>query len=195
MELSRDVIKTMFIEWEEGLTVEEREALYEYSKHMSSEINPFLMDGIANSIETIPESQDIVDAINIIDRALKKFTSKVDILVYRSEVHDSKWTPSDLKEFLEGVRRIEYKQFVSTSFTLEAGKDFLELLKQKYGDRVYLFIKAKIPIGKNIGYLSKNLSAMGDSEDEILISRDITLELEKIRLDDLDTVCIEGYFS
>lgn len=197
MEFSKNEIKQIFAEWKENLTTHEKDVLYEYSKYSSDEINDFLENDLLNDpgFGSCPEDLSLRDIIYTIDKALEKFISNFGILVYRSEVKPSKKTANDLKELLEGMGRIEYKRFVSTSFTLEAAEDFKKLLKSKFGDTIYLFIKVIIPKGKKLGYLCKELSAMGDAEDEILVERNITFEIEKVSIEAINTVVVEGYFS
>lgn len=197
MECLKEEMREIFFEWKEKLTEPERMALYEYSKYSSDEINGALEDSLLSDPEfgSCPGDLELQSLIKLIDSSLVKFTSQKPISVYRTEIHDSKKTADKLKEFLEGTRRIEYKRFVSTSFTIEAGKEIMRSLKAKYGDSVYLFIKAIIPKGKNMGYLCKELSAMDDGEDEILIARNITLEIDKVSINTNNTVIVEGYFS
>ncbi|MEG2848342.1 MAG: ADP-ribosyltransferase [Cetobacterium sp.] len=190
-------VLTLFKEWKSTLTKDDKIILYEYTKYLYEEVNSFLIDEILNddSFGSSPDDLVIKNAIEKIDEILDRFILKHMILVYRNEHHDIEL--EDLYEFINGLDKIEYKNFVSTSITEEAFERFFENLKNHYPTEAFLRMKGNLSVGSSCGFIDKEMSAMADQEDEILIARNITFYInsQNIKIDYANkVVCINGEF-
>ena len=166
-------IEGIFKNWKQSLTSEEKNILCEYSKFLYEDVNLFLRDDILN-----------------------RFILDEEILVYRNEHHSI--SLEEMHEFLCGVDRIEYRNFVSTSFTKEASEQFLSILKNQYQNDIFLCIEGNINKGVPCGYLDKDISVMLGEEDEILMSRNIIFKIKQnsIIINNIDkTINIYGEFT
>lgn len=193
---SKEQIKEIFSKWKEELTPEEKEVLSEYSKYLFQEVNEFFRDGgyEINDFGASPNDFNIKEKSDLIDSALSKFKLSDFLTVYRNEAYNL--DVDELLEFLEGVESIEYLAYVSTSFTKEASEQFLLVKKRESENCSYLNIKGTVPKGLNCGFLDKELSEMGDCEDEILLMRGVVFRHDKVKTKvDGDTVYIEGNFN
>ena len=107
---------------------------------------------------------------------------------------------SSLKDFcyfIQGIKEIEYKHYISTSFTEKASNQFYCILKKHFQDGTFLQIKGDIEEGVSCGYLDKDISSMSDEEDEILIIRNTIFKIDEdsILIDPKEkTIFISGEF-
>ncbi|WP_349764393.1 ADP-ribosyltransferase [Fusobacterium sp. SYSU M8D902] len=191
-------IEGIFKNWKQSLTSEEKNILCEYSKFLYEDVNLFLRDDILNSNDfgNSPDDFKIKENIDIIDNILNRFILDEEILVYRNEHHSI--SLEEMHEFLCGVDRIEYRNFVSTSFTKEASEQFLSILKNQYQNDIFLCIEGNINKGVPCGYLDKDISVMLGEEDEILMSRNIIFKIKQnsIIINNIDkTINIYGEFT
>lgn len=192
-----DSMALMFQEWKKALTDEDKRVLYEYSKFFYEEVNDFLRnDNLNNDFGSSPDDFRLKEYIDKIDDVLNKFTLPEEILVYRNEHHNV--SIEEMHDFIRGVDRIEYKNFISTTFTRRAAEQFLSNLKKHYADEALLCIEGKVQKGIPCGYLDKDISAMLGEEDEILISRNVSFKIDE-ELTDVSfenrTINIYGQFE
>lgn len=190
-------VLTLFKEWKSTLTKDDKIILYNYTKYLYEEVNSFLIDGILNddSFGSSPDDLATKYAIEKIDEILDRFILKHMILVYRNEHHNMEL--EDLYKFLNGLDKIEYKIFVSTSITEEAFERFFENLKNHYPTEAFLRMKGNLSVGSSCGFIDKEMSAMADQEDEMLIARNITFYInsQNIKIDYANkVVSINGEF-
>lgn len=191
-------IEKIFKNWKQSLTEEEKNILYEYSKFLYEEVNTFLRDDVLNSDDfgNSPDDFRLKEDIDIIDNILNRFILEEEILVYRNEHHDI--SLEEMYEFISEVDRIEYKNFISTSFTKEASEQFLSVLKKHYHNDTFLCIEGKINKGVPCGYLDEDISAMTGEENEILIIRNVVFKIKQdsIIVNNIDkTINIYGEFT
>lgn len=176
-------VLTMFKEWKSKLSKEDKQILYEYSKYLYEEVNDFLREDILydDSFGSSPDDFSLRNTIENIDEILDRFILNELILAYRNEYHEV--SIEDLYEYLQGLDKIVYKNFVSTSITEEAFDRFFQILKTRHPDSSFLRIKGHLNIGISCGFIDSTLSAMSDQEDEILIARNVTFYIDESSID------------
>lgn len=194
---NRDEITLIFQEWKQSLTKEEIDILFDYSKYLYEEINSSLREDFLSddNFGTCPDDLRLKENIQKVDEILSRFILNEKISVYRNEHHDI--SLKDFCYFIQGIKEIEYKHYISTSFTEKASNQFYCILKKHFQDGTFLQIKGDIEEGVSCGYLDKDISSMSDEEDEILIIRNTIFKIDEdsILIDPKEkTIFISGEF-
>lgn len=192
----KDNMSELFKEWRENLKDEDIAILSEYTQFLYEEVNDFLREDILNKgFGESPDDIRLKDSVEKIDEILGRFSLPHDIYVYRNESYN--FTLEEICDYLEGLDKIEYKNYISTSFTKEASDRFYFILKSHHPDENILRMEGKIEKEISCGYLDKEISKMLDQEDEILILRNISFYIKNksIKIDSKNNfISVEGEY-
>ncbi len=185
--LEEEEINSIFSNWLNLLSKEEKDSLTLYStNHGHKTIN--------NSIKSNLRDPDAENIKNAIDR----FNLPKDIPVFRAEYR----TDIDLEDALDLLNSkfikaiiIPYYNFISTSFTEYKAWNYMEnnLIKPNLGS-IYIFMRVIVPQGVKCGYISPSISHFGDTEAEILLTKNLVFKFKEIHEKDGNIILIDGFY-
>ena len=187
--ISIEKIKEIFFNWINSLTQEEKEALRYYSSEDGyTYINDLAKNGDLNNFY-----------VKNIQTSLEKFILDTELAVYRAEYRDGPSYEKTIDLYSCGLIEeliIPYYNFISTSFSESCAWNFLQdnLIKKNKGS-IYFFMKAIVSKGIKCGYIYPDIAYFGESEREILLTKDLVFKFEKIiGKEDENIIEIEGSY-
>lgn len=169
----------MWSNWLKELSIEEIEELKDWTDKRFSVINNYLFNNC------LPKNVELENKINILDKALSKFSLPKSIKVYRGEV------PGIDEEHLREGIILEYPNYISTTKTVEIAADFPIAQENKK-------ILMNITLEKSTECGDLESLSYHQCEEEILVSRAKSFEVKnvvKIMRDGIEYLILDGVLS
>lgn len=176
MQREKEYYTSLFKEWKNSLSDEEKKILFRYSDNFYNDVNSYLLESGGTFFNSKYEKE-----IKILDSALN-YELKERIKVFRAEYREI-----SIDKILLGYEAVEeiidiYPNYMSTSFTRGKAIKHLGILRNsQILAKSFLLFTSDVDKGVKCGYLDEELSSMGETEDEILILRGVVQKIKSFQ--------------